>query len=113
VNAIRREHPALQSNRSLRFHRTDNDALICWSKRTASGDDVVLCIVNLDPWNVQSGWIDLDLGALGVDPASPYTVDDLLTGARYQWHGGHNFIRLDPSAVPAHVFGVAPAGVTL
>ncbi|EPJ42082.1 putative Trehalose synthase [Streptomyces afghaniensis 772] len=40
LNTIRREHPALHRLRNLRFHHTDNDALIAYSKRT--GSDVVL-----------------------------------------------------------------------
>ncbi|MDQ1519005.1 MAG: hypothetical protein QOI55_78, partial [Actinomycetota bacterium] len=93
VNAIRREHPALQRNASLRFHGVDNDQLICWSKRSADGRDVVVTVVNIDPWNTQAGWLDLDLGALGIDSPS-YGVTDLLTNARYDWHGPNNFVQL-------------------
>src|SRR5579864_4407181 len=32
INRIRKENPALQSDRSLRFHGTDNQSLICYSK---------------------------------------------------------------------------------
>ena len=65
LNAIRRAHPALQRNDTLRFHDIDNDQLLCWSK--GSGDDVVLCVVNLDPVaRCSRGWTALDLGALGV-----------------------------------------------
>src|SRR4029077_10833198 len=32
INRIRKQNPALQSNRSLRFHNTDNASLICYSK---------------------------------------------------------------------------------
>jgi starch synthase (maltosyl-transferring) len=108
VNQIRRAHPALQRNDSLRFHGIDNDALICWSKRR--DDDVILCIVNLDPWNVQPGWTDLDLYALGLDGDAPYVAHDLLTDARYTWTGPRNFVQLDPGSVPAHVFAIRPAG---
>jgi starch synthase (maltosyl-transferring) len=31
-------------------------------------------------------------------------VHDLLTGARYLWHGPRNFVQLDPHYAPAHVF---------
>jgi starch synthase (maltosyl-transferring) len=34
VNEIRRENPALHDSRSLRFHHTDNDQVICYSKAT-------------------------------------------------------------------------------
>ncbi len=106
VNGIRRAHPALHRNHSLRFHGIDNDQLLCWSKRSDDGTDVVLTVVNIDPWHVQSGWVDLDLEALGLDPDAPFTVTDLLTNAHYTWHGRTNFVQLDPASVPAHVFAV-------
>ena len=34
LNRLRRAHPALQQLRNLHFHRTDNDAVIAYSKRT-------------------------------------------------------------------------------
>ena len=107
VNAIRHHHPALQSDWSLAFHGTDNDMLMCWSKR--AGDDRILVAVNLDPGNVQSGWVTLDLGALGLDGAHEITVHDLLSGERYPWWGGgRNFLMLDPRKAPAHIFAVTP-----
>jgi len=61
--------------------------------------------VNLDPHHAQAAWVDLPLGELGIeDPAHPFQVHDLLTGARYLWHGPRNFVHLDPHGVPAHVF---------
>jgi starch synthase (maltosyl-transferring) len=104
VNAIRRAHPALQRDGGLHFHDVDNDALLCWSKR--AGDDVVLVAVSIDPHHVQSGWVTLAAEPLGVDDGEHFTVVDLLTGARYPWHQGANFVRLDPAAVPAHIFSV-------
>ncbi|MFH1724316.1 MAG: alpha-1,4-glucan--maltose-1-phosphate maltosyltransferase [Elusimicrobiota bacterium] len=107
VNRIRREHPALQSDWSLRFHRVDNDEIICYSKR--AGDDVVLAAVNLDPHHKQSGWTDLRLDELGLDPGRPYRMHDLLTDARYLWQGPRNYVELRPEACPAHIFLVRPA----
>ncbi|MCU1464653.1 MAG: alpha amylase catalytic region [Actinomycetia bacterium] len=104
LNEIRRAHPALQRNDSLRFHDIDNGQLLCWSK--SWGSDHVLVVVNLDPESVQSGWTSLDLSRLGVGWDDDYVVRDLLTGASYDWRGPHNFVRLDPASVPAHVFAV-------
>jgi starch synthase (maltosyl-transferring) len=104
LNAIRREHPALHTMRSLVFHRTDNDALLCYSKK--KGDDVVLCVVNLDPHHLHRGWIDLDLAALGISGNESFQVHDLLGGGRYAWRGAHNFVELAPHAMPAHIFVV-------
>ena len=102
LNQIRRDNPALQSDWSLRFHTTDNDAIVCYSKKT--GDNVVLTIVNTDPHHAQSCWTQLDLDELGIDAGRPFQMHELLTGARYLWQGRRNFVQLDPASAPAHVF---------
>ena len=102
LNTLRNAHPALQTNCGLSFHTIGNDQLLCYSKR--AGDDTILCIVNLDPDNVQAGFTELDVLALGVDNGSPYTVHDALTGATYTWQGARNYVSLNPSEQPAHVF---------
>ena len=58
--------------------------------------------VNLDPRNVQSGWVDLHLSDLGVD-APPFEVHDLLSGASYTWSGARHYLELRPHEVPAHI----------
>jgi starch synthase (maltosyl-transferring) len=104
VNRIRRENPALQSDPSLRFHPADNERILCYSK--AAGDNLILMAVNLDPNNAQAAWLDLDLAEMGLEPDQQFQVHDLLTGARYLWHGSRNFVRLDPHQVPAHILRV-------
>jgi starch synthase (maltosyl-transferring) len=104
VNRIRRENPALQSDQNLRFHPVDNEQLICYSKHTEDLSDFVLVIVNLDPHHVHSGWVELPLAELALDPEQPYQVHDLLSGARYLWTGSRNYVEVDPRIVPAHVF---------
>jgi starch synthase (maltosyl-transferring) len=104
INRVRREHAALQSDRSLRFWTVDNEQLIAYSKSDEPSNDVILVIVNLDPHNVQSGWVDLDLDALRFDPGDSYQVHDLLSDQRYQWRGARNYVMLDPGRLPAHVF---------
>ncbi len=103
LNAIRRESPALQQDRGLAFHRTDNEALIAYSKATTDHSDAILTIVNLDPHHAQSGWLELDLPALGLHAAQPFQAHDLLSGARFLWQSARNFVRLDPEQGPAHV----------
>ncbi len=66
----------------------------------------MLCVVNLDPAWTQSGFVDLDLGALGIGWGEPFVVHDLLADADYYWQGPRNFVMLDPSRSPAHVFAV-------
>jgi starch synthase (maltosyl-transferring) len=104
VNKARRENPALQSDWSLRFFPVDNEHLICYAKATEDHENVVVSVVNLDPYHTQSGWVELDLVALGVDPASPYQMNELLTGARYLWNGPRNFVSLDVTRAPVQIF---------
>ncbi len=106
VNGIRRENPALESNRNLRFHDVDNELLICYSKHAEDGSNVILVIVNLDPHHAQGGWVEIDLEALGLDAQRPFQVHDLLSDARYLWHGPRNYVEIDPEVVPAHILRV-------
>jgi starch synthase (maltosyl-transferring) len=110
VNSIRRAHPALQSDWSLKFHDVDNDQLIAYSKVSESGSDAILVVVNLDPRNKQSGWINVATELLGLGSQESYQVHDLLTDARYVWHGSLNFVLLDPAVLPAHIFQVHAIG---
>jgi starch synthase (maltosyl-transferring) len=106
VNGIRRENAALQSDWSLRFRPVDNEQLIAYSKATEDLSDIILVIVNLDPRYTQSGWVQVPLREFGLDPALPFQVDDLLTGAHFQWHGTANYVELNPSTIPAHILKV-------
>ena len=113
VNEIRREHPALQRDRGLRFHSTDNPQLVAYSKRSENGTDLVLTVVNLDPVNMQHGFVQLPLGDWGLGPHSTIELSDLLSLERYFWRGEWNYVRLDPQARPAHILWVqlpAPLG---
>ncbi|AKZ53922.1 Alpha-1,4-glucan:maltose-1-phosphate maltosyltransferase 2 [Streptomyces ambofaciens ATCC 23877] len=103
LNTVRRDHPALHRLRNLRFHRTDNDALIAYSKRV--GSDVVLVVANLDPRHPQEATISLDMPQLGLDWHETVPVHDELTGETYHW-GRTNYVRLEPGRAPAHVFHV-------
>jgi starch synthase (maltosyl-transferring) len=104
VNKIRKDNPALQTDRNLRFHPVDNPELLCFSKNTDDMSNVILVVVNLSPYIAQSGWLDLPVEEFKLNPSQAYQVHDLLTDARYFWHGGHNFIQLDPAHMPAHIF---------
>jgi starch synthase (maltosyl-transferring) len=107
VNTIRRAHPALQRDWGLRFHSTDNPQLICYSKRSADGTDVVLVVVNLDPVNMQHGFVQLPLAGWGLDAGSTIALTDLLSEEHYFWRGEWNYVRLDPQARMAHILSVS------
>ncbi|MDP9071368.1 MAG: alpha-1,4-glucan--maltose-1-phosphate maltosyltransferase [Actinomycetota bacterium] len=102
LNDIRRRHPALQRLRSIRFHGADNQQVIAYSKHTDDRSDVVLTVVNLDPWASHACTLDLDLGLLGLPWDQPFEAYDELSGQSFAWHGPHPYVRLDPFQA-AHV----------
>ena len=102
VNEIRRTHPALHSNRTLRFHPTDQPFLLCYSKIDAAKKDVVLTVVNLHPQYTQAGWATLDLASLGLPGDRAIDAHDLLTDAHYTWNGSRVYIQLEPGR--SHIF---------
>ncbi|MFI9829060.1 alpha-1,4-glucan--maltose-1-phosphate maltosyltransferase [Streptomyces sp. NPDC051913] len=106
LNDIRRRHPALQRLRNIRFHTTDNDAVLAYSKRT--GSDTVVVIANLDPHHTQEATVSLDMPQLGLDGNASMSVHDELTGETYRW-GRSNYVRLEPGRSPAHVLHVQPS----
>jgi len=87
LNAIRREHAALQRLENLRWLETENDQLIAYAK------DELLVVVNLDPRHPQEG-VTVIPAALGLPPA--FTVRDLLADENHAWRIGRNYVRLGP-----------------
>ena len=108
LNQIRRDNPALQQLRTLRFHDTDNEAIIAYSKADPASGNVVLVVVNLDPRNAQEATVTVDMQAIGRRPGESYTVQDTITGSAYHW-SERNFVRLEPLRDVAHVFVLPPA----
>jgi starch synthase (maltosyl-transferring) len=105
VNAVRRQQPALQSDWTLRFHPTDNPAIIAYSK-TAPGGAVVYTIVNVDPYHMQHGFVQLPddlVRSAGLGPAAGYVVRDLLDDVQYHWRGEWNYVRFDPDVRQGHI----------
>jgi starch synthase (maltosyl-transferring) len=106
VNGIRRGSPALSHRGVLKFHAAENEQIICYSRTAPDQSDIVLVIVNLDPHYRQSAWITLPMEEMGLPMDRPYQMHDLLTDARYLWHGNRNYIELDPASGPAHIFRI-------
>jgi starch synthase (maltosyl-transferring) len=97
LNRLRHDNPALQRDWNLRFHPVDNHQLLAYSKQ--HGDNIILVVVNLDFHHPQSGWVELDF-------EGSYQVHDVLSGGRYAWSRGRNYVQLSPHQLPAHVFQV-------
>ena len=95
LNEIRRAEPALQRFENLRLVETQNEQLFGYAK-----DDLVV-VVNLDPYAPREG-----VATLGPETGLPpeFRVTDLLSGERYRWRVGRNYIGLPPGG--AHVLKV-------
>ncbi|MEO8468449.1 MAG: alpha-1,4-glucan--maltose-1-phosphate maltosyltransferase [Chloroflexota bacterium] len=106
MNKVRRDHPALQANTGLLIHEIDDDQLIAYSKQTPDGSDRVLTIVSLAPNEVRRATLRLNLAGLGLDPARPLVVEDLIGGGIETWKAGHAEIEIDPAILPARVLHV-------
>jgi starch synthase (maltosyl-transferring) len=134
LNRIRRENAALHDNRTLRFHPVmldgaDVQGLLAYTKSSAAppvtptgraiyryehltppppgpDNNLILTVVNLDAVNRHSGWLELPLVQLGLDATREYQVHDLLGDSRYTWQGAWNYVELDPTVVPAHIFRI-------
>ena len=121
LNEIRRDHPALQLDRHLMFCDVDGDQLVAYLKPGPPGpdgrpDERILTVVNLDPHERRSGWVDVSPAQLGFDwdhlPwGSTFEVVDLLGGGTYQWRLGGNWVDLDPQGLPAHIFVIRTATI--
>ena len=101
VNRIRRENAAPRRYSNLQFHRTENDQILLYSKVAPDAGNYLLIVVNLDPHRPQETMVHVPLDLFGITEQEPYTVEDLLTGARYTWRGSRNYVRLDPHAQQA------------
>jgi starch synthase (maltosyl-transferring) len=106
VNQIRKENPALQTTRNLSFYQVDNDSLLSYGKATDDLSDIILVVVNLDPFHTQSGWVNVPMNQLALDPTQPYLVHDLLSDDKFIWQGERNFVELNPQGLPAKIFRV-------
>lgn len=106
VNRIRRQNKALQQTRNLKFLESDNEFVICYMKTAEEPANIILVMVNLDPYHTQSSWVELPVEELGVGHDQPYMVHDLLSDDKYIWQGGRNFVVLNPHIVPAHIFRI-------
>ncbi|HEX9830816.1 MAG TPA: alpha-1,4-glucan--maltose-1-phosphate maltosyltransferase [Thermodesulfobacteriota bacterium] len=107
VNKIRLENPALQQTRNLKFYETDSEYLIFYGKTTEDLANIILVVVNLDPYHTQSGWVRVPIAELGITSNQPYLVHDLLSEDKFIWNGERNYVELNPETIPARILRVS------
>jgi starch synthase (maltosyl-transferring) len=110
VNSIRKENPALQRTRNLRFYDVDNEQLVVYERADLENGNVILVAVNLDPFTEQSGWASIPLERLGIEESRPYFVHDLMSDEKHLWRGPKAYIDIKPSLAPAHIYRIHTSG---
>ncbi len=106
INRARRENSALQEIRNLLFYPVDNDYLLFYGKSNSDRSNIILVVVNLDPFHSQSGILKFPYEEFSIDASQPVYLEDLLSGEHFVWNGSQNSITLDPEKSPAFVFSV-------
>jgi starch synthase (maltosyl-transferring) len=106
LNRIRHEHRAFRNLHTLHVHACEDPGILCFSKTDPAGGRPVIVVVNLDPFNRHSAFVDIDLAAIGLPYGADYDVVDQLGGVTYRWSGNMNYVDLAPWSASAHVFTV-------
>ncbi len=96
LNAIRRAEPALQRFENVRFLETHGEHVLAYAK----GNEIAVA-VNLDARLARE---DVVVVPPGAGFPSQFPVRDLLTGERYRWRVGRNYVGLAPGQ--AHVMKI-------
>jgi starch synthase (maltosyl-transferring) len=107
LNRIRIDQPALQLTENLYFASCDNDKMLAYAKLGPDGAPDLFIVVLLDPQHPQAGNVHLP-PQLGLTTGDSYSVEDILHGGTYQWHGTTNYVSLDPHATLLHAFKIIP-----
>jgi starch synthase (maltosyl-transferring) len=100
LNEIRRASPALRRFDNLAWLETHNDQLVGYVKREEA--EAIVVVVNVDPHAAREG-LAIVPHELGLPET--FTAAELLTGERFVWRTGRNYVRLGPGK--AHVLRIA------
>jgi len=106
LNTARHNHKALQSTWNIHFCFIENRNLIAYLKITDDLSDIILVVVNLDPHQTQSGYVQLPLADLKLHGQINLKLHDLMTNDQYTWTQEWNFVMLDPYKMPFHLFAI-------
>ena len=106
INEIRKDQSALQFTSNIDFCTIDNDQVLAYFKQSEDKQNNILCIVNIDPYNKQGGWVQIPRHKMGISGDTPMRMTDLVTGNSYIWNQEWNFVELDPFQVPYHIFSI-------
>ncbi|MFH1379950.1 MAG: alpha-1,4-glucan--maltose-1-phosphate maltosyltransferase [bacterium] len=103
INQIRKDNIALQTTWNIRFLDVTNESLLSFAKTSEDGSNIILVVVNLDPYHTQSGWVSVPIKDFGIDPKQSYLLHDLISDDKYIWQGDRNYVELNPGIMPVHI----------
>ncbi len=106
LNRIRRENSAMQETGNTFFHHVDNPNLVCYSRSSEDGENRIIVVVNVNPFERQSAHVTIDADIIGLKGGESINVTDLLTGEKYSWRVGANYVELTPEIRPGHILRV-------
>lgn len=106
INTIRRENEALHHYNNLKFYKAENENILFYGKHTEDFSNIILIVVNLDPFQLHESFIYLPLQEFKIAADETFQVHDLLNDERYLWRGSKNFVSMDPKIKPAHIFKI-------
>jgi len=111
LNRVRRANPALHSHLGLTFLTAHNDRILFFEKATPSRENVVVVAISLDPFAAQEADIELPSHAFEqwrMQEWDALAATDLVTGARTEWRGRRQHVRIEPDR-PFAIWRIAPA----
>lgn len=100
LNQLRKENPALQSHLNIRFHESNNDQVIFFSKATRDRSNVIFVAISLDPHSAQHAHLHIPEDELGGNS----TVTELMRGLRLSWGSPEQHWYFDPQDLPFAVW---------
>jgi starch synthase (maltosyl-transferring) len=103
-NHVRAKQPALKQFKNIKFYDTLNEQILAYGKWSADKSNVIVTVMNLDPFNVQEDLLHFPFWDFDLEFWHTYQMIDLLSGEKYDWRGEHQYIRLNPHHNPAHIF---------
>jgi starch synthase (maltosyl-transferring) len=101
----------LHSHLGLTFLTAHNDRILFFEKATPSRENVVLVAISLDPFQPQEADIELPARAYEhwrMQEWDALAITDLVTGARHEWRGRSQHVRIEPDR-PFAIWRIAPA----
>lgn len=107
LNKARHQHAALQSTWNIHFCEVNNANLIAYLKVTEDLSDGMLTVVNLDPNNSHSGYLQLPKHVLKLNDKINVKLHDVMTDEHYTWTQEWNYVELNPYKLPFHLFTVS------